>query len=81
MRHNISTDRRLNPELRAQVSEVRGGLVAQAHTQELPARFVETPLEDRPAVRLLDTATGRELEVPLCDLYGVRRALAYFFQE
>jgi len=78
-KHNITTDARMNPELRTQVQTVRGGMVGAAEQFSLPERFKAEPLEDRPAFTITNSLTGRSTEVGLCNYGGVRQALRDLF--
>ncbi len=74
------TDREMNPQLREQVQGVRGGIIGNLDTAgELPERFAQLAAEESNQVTFLDTHTGREVTVGLCDARGVRKTLAAFF--
>lgn len=76
----VSTDTRMNPALREEITGLRGGMLAamRASTPGTPARFTEAQHPDRPAIVITDTVTGAAVTVGLCDYRGARQVLAGF---
>jgi hypothetical protein len=77
--HALESDAEKNPALREELGELRGGIMAQAHRNPLPARFQEQACSDRPAVCITDSTTGRQVTVPLFALGEVRQTLNGLF--
>lgn len=76
-----STDKHLNPRLADEVAGVRGALSQAAERVPIPRRFEVVDHPDRPAVIIVDTVTGRSVEMGLCDYYGARVLLATLFPD
>lgn len=72
----IKSDENLNPQLRKQVQEVRGMI----NKGENSSRFEKVPCDNRPAYRIIDKETQREVEVPLCSLADVMYVLVKLFE-
>jgi hypothetical protein len=79
MKHNISSDRHLNPALAHEAGILRGGLLAQANANPLPPRFIAEPSKTSPSVFITDSTTGKQVEVPLFAYGDVRKVLATLF--
>ncbi len=72
----------MSPELRREVQGLRGEMIGGINrSAPLPERFAQLAAKESNRVTYLDTLTGRELTVGLCDAAGVRKALAAFFGE
>lgn len=72
----VSTDKKSNPRLAAELASVRGGMLAAAERQGMPSRFDAVPHPDRPAMIITDIETGRSTIVAMCNYGGVRAALS-----
>lgn len=81
MKHTIHSDEKMNPVLKEEVSELRGGMYNQAEKNELPKRFISIPSENTPSIIITDTETDRETTVSLFAYGGVRKALNDLFKE
>ena len=73
----IKSDEHLNPELKKDAQELRGMINKGAE----PKRFVKEPCDDRPAYRITDTETGKQVVVPLFALADVMNVLTKLFDE
>lgn len=62
------------------IRALQNGMTDAAERQELPSRFMQKNGPRGNCVILLDTETGKSIEVSLCDLFGARQALAAFFE-
>lgn len=78
-KHVISSDKRLNPQLKEEVSSLRGNISEQAEKNELPSRFVVEPHDDLPKMIIKDTITGKTSEVPIFAYGEVRKVLGDLF--
>ncbi len=79
--YGISSDDSLNPALRKEVQNLRGGILGAAASVPLPSRFVAVPNGDQPGVTITDTMTKRSVTVPLYAYSAVREALTGLFGE
>lgn len=78
-KHSVSTDARMNPELKEEVQGLRGSMLGQAEKHEIPERFTVVPHPDRPALIITDSTTGRSTTVPLFAYGAIREALGDLF--
>lgn len=75
----ITSDNELNPQLKAQVQGLRGGIVAQANERPCPDRFMCESHREQAAITITDTETGNKTTVPLFAYGEVRTALLNLF--
>jgi hypothetical protein len=80
-KHVISTDKRMNPALKEEVTTMRGSILDQAEKSPLPDRFTLTNHPDRPAMIITDTQSNRSVTVSLFAYREVREALYTLFNE
>lgn len=72
----LDTDiQHLNPELKAKVGGLRGGIQGTAEQQEMPARYIAEPHPSAPLMVICDLESGATTEVPLYAYRDVRKAL------
>ena len=74
--HFISTDKHLNPELKKQVSELRGSILGQAEKNTIPDWIMATPCKNQPSIIIANLHNGHNFECPLFAYGQVRKALA-----
>jgi hypothetical protein len=79
-KHTLPSDNLLNPTLKKEVSELRGGILEQAETIKLNERFAVHPHENKPSMIIKDLTTGNSTEVPLFAYREVRKALNNLFE-
>lgn len=79
-KHIISSDSKLNPVLKEEVTSLRGGMLAQAEKNQLPSRFEVQSHKEFPSMIIRDRKSGNITEVPLFAYGEVRRVLNDLFK-
>jgi|PlaIllAssembly_1097288.scaffolds.fasta_scaffold580478_2 hypothetical protein len=74
-KHFISTDKDLNPQLREEVSTLRGSILGQAEKKALPEQFSVVPHPDEPCMIITNNANGKSYTCGLFAYGSVREAL------
>lgn len=76
----LKSDRKLNPALKKQVTDLRGGILGQCNKVYLPPRFVLKMSKDRLAGTITDKQTGRTTSlIGLYALAEVKGTLSELF--
>lgn len=78
-KHEIKSDEKLNPQLKEEVTTLRGGILSQAEKNELPSRFSVKSADNSPSMIITDNDTGKQVKVPLFAYGDVRKVLNKLF--
>jgi len=76
----VKSDRKLNPALKKQVTDIRGGMLGQCNKVGLPQRFTLKMSKDEPGGTIIDHQTGRSTtHIPLFALREVKAVIYELF--